>query len=83
MSDVYRVGHHQPQNVYRDNEYIGVMFSEADAALIVEIMNLKQPTIEALFDGPDSCCGNGIAWGQSVRYIGAGEYLHVNGDCEL
>lgn len=35
----YRVGNHQPQNVYRDQEYIGVMFTAEDAALAVEALN--------------------------------------------
>lgn len=35
----YRVGNHQPQNVYRDNAYIGVMFSAEDAAEVVRRMN--------------------------------------------
>lgn len=35
----YRVGNHQPQNVYRDQQYIGVMFTAEDAALVVEALN--------------------------------------------
>lgn len=35
----YRVGHHQPQNVYRGEQYIGVMFTAEDAALVVEALN--------------------------------------------
>jgi hypothetical protein len=35
----YRVGNHQPQNVYRDDRYIGVMFTAEDAALAVEALN--------------------------------------------
>lgn len=35
----YRVGNHQPQNVYRDDQYIGVMFTAEDAALVVEALN--------------------------------------------
>jgi hypothetical protein len=35
----YRVGHHQPQNVYRGDAYIGVMFTAEDAALAVEALN--------------------------------------------
>ena len=35
----YRVGNHQPQNVYRDDAYIGVMFTAEDAALVVEALN--------------------------------------------
>ncbi|MFA9273067.1 MAG: hypothetical protein ACEQSX_20470 [Baekduiaceae bacterium] len=39
MSEPYRVGHHQPQNVYRGDAYIGVMFSPEDAALAVSALN--------------------------------------------
>jgi hypothetical protein len=35
----YRVGNHQPQNLYRDDTYIGVMFTAEDAALVVEVLN--------------------------------------------
>jgi hypothetical protein len=35
----YRVGNHQPQNLYRDDQYIGVMFTAEDAALVVEALN--------------------------------------------
>lgn len=34
----YRTGNHQPQNVYRDDRYIGVMFTAEDAALVVEAL---------------------------------------------
>lgn len=36
---MYRVGNHQPQNVYRDDRYIGVMFSPETAAEVVATMN--------------------------------------------
>jgi hypothetical protein len=36
---LYRVGHHQPRNVYRGDEYIGVMFSPEDAAKVVAALN--------------------------------------------
>lgn len=39
MADLYRVGRHQPQNVYRGEQYIGVMFSPEDAALVVQVLN--------------------------------------------
>lgn len=39
----YRVGNHQPQNVYRGEEYIGVMFTAEDAALVVEALNGAEP----------------------------------------
>lgn len=35
----YRVGNHQPQNLYRDDTYIGVMFSPVDAAIVVAHLN--------------------------------------------
>jgi hypothetical protein len=35
----YRVGNHQPQNLYRDDQYIGVMFTAEDAALVVEALH--------------------------------------------
>ena len=35
----YRVGNHQPQNVYRGDQYIGVMFTAEDAALVVSMLN--------------------------------------------
>jgi hypothetical protein len=35
----FRTGNHQPQNVYRDDQYIGVMFTAEDAALVVEALN--------------------------------------------
>jgi hypothetical protein len=38
----YRVGNHQPQNVYRDDAYIGVMFTAEDAALVVEALNERE-----------------------------------------
>lgn len=39
MPEIYRVGNHQPQNLYRGDTYIGVMFDPADAALIVQVLN--------------------------------------------
>jgi len=35
----YRVGHHQPQNLYDGDEYIGVMFSALHAARVVAALN--------------------------------------------
>jgi hypothetical protein len=40
MTQEYRVGNHQPRNIYRGQEYIGVMFSPRDAALVVISLNL-------------------------------------------
>jgi len=39
---VYRVGNHQPQNLYRDDAYIGVMFTADDAAMVVSALNEGQ-----------------------------------------
>lgn len=36
---IYRVGNHQPQNIYRGDDYIGVMFSPIDAADAVRHLN--------------------------------------------
>jgi len=55
MSGLYRVGRHQAQNVYRGEEYIGVMFSPRDAALVVSMLNGVQP-IKAVTDLLD--CAN-------------------------
>lgn len=49
MSETYRVGRHQAQNVYRGEQYIGVMFAPEDAALTVSMLNGVQP-IEAVTD---------------------------------
>jgi hypothetical protein len=42
----YRVGNHQPQNLYRDDTYIGVMFTTEDAALVVEALNERERLAE-------------------------------------
>jgi hypothetical protein len=42
----YRVGNHQPQNVYRDDTYIGVMFSPETAAEVVVTMNGQASALE-------------------------------------
>lgn len=43
MSDTnappYRVGNHQPQNIYCGDTYIGVMFDPAHAARVVDVLN--------------------------------------------
>ena len=49
MSELYRVGRHQPQNVYRGEQYIGVMFAPEDAALTVAALNGIQP-VKAVTD---------------------------------
>jgi len=60
----YRVGNHQPQNIYRDDQYIGVMFDPENAALVVEALNererlaeLERVVTERLMPSPpaDSC----------------------------
>lgn len=38
----YRVGNHQPQNLYRGDTYIGVMFDPTDTAWIVKVMNSEK-----------------------------------------
>ena len=35
----YRVGNHQPQNIYDGDKYIGVMFSAPHAARVVAALN--------------------------------------------
>lgn len=37
----YRVGNHQPRNLYRGNNYIGVCFDPADTALIVDALESR------------------------------------------
>lgn len=39
MPERYRVDNHQPRNLYRGDEYIGVMFDPADTAMIAELLN--------------------------------------------
>lgn len=39
VTHVYRVGRHQSQNIYRRDQYIGVMFSPDDAATVVRVLN--------------------------------------------
>lgn len=41
----YRVGNHQPRNVYRGDTYIGVMFDPADAAAVVDALNKPCPAV--------------------------------------
>jgi hypothetical protein len=49
----YRVGNHQPQNVYRDDRYIGVMFDPETAALVVEALNAAQGPALLRLNPPD------------------------------
>ena len=61
MSDLYRVGNHQPQNVYRGDQYIGVMFSAEDAASVVQMLNMHEclacpPSCGSCSHDPDCEC---------------------------
>ena len=58
----YRVGNHQPQNIYRGDTYIGVMFSPIDAAAIVRAMNNREPVCDCESYEPchGECCGVGM-----------------------
>jgi hypothetical protein len=38
----YRVGNHQPQNIYDGDKYIGVMFSAPHAARVVDALNASE-----------------------------------------
>jgi len=43
----YRVGHHQPRNVYDGDRYIGVFFEEQNAARAVAALNEQEDRIRA------------------------------------
>lgn len=43
----YRVGHHQAQNLYDRDVYIGVMFSPQYAALVVDSLNEAERRADA------------------------------------
>jgi hypothetical protein len=43
VTAIYRTGNHRPQNIYRGDAYIGVMFTAEDAALVVEALNAIDP----------------------------------------
>lgn len=63
MIDIqYRVGRHQPQNIYRGEQYIGVMFSAVDAAAVVRHLNagLGECTCESYEPCNGGCCGEGM-----------------------
>jgi hypothetical protein len=53
----YRIDNHQPQNVYQGDQYIGVMFTAEDAALVVEALNGRAELLAALaaLVDPDPC----------------------------
>lgn len=59
---LYRVGNHQKRNVYRDSTYIGVMFSEIDAAAVVRHLNmgLGECTCDSYVPCHGECCGVGM-----------------------
>lgn len=48
----YRAGNRQPQNVYRGDQYIGVMFTPEDAALVVEALNRQPYATGGVGNGP-------------------------------
>jgi len=57
----YRVGNHQPQNLYRDDQYIGVMFNPIDAAAIVRHLNrIEECDCESYEPCRGECCGVGM-----------------------
>lgn len=58
----YRVGNHQPQNVYRGDQYIGVMFSPIDAAAVVNALNngLGECLCATYEECHGECCGVGM-----------------------
>lgn len=61
MSIVYRVGNHQPQNIYRGEQYIGVMFSPIDAAAVVRYLNrIEECDCESYDPCHGECCGVGM-----------------------
>lgn len=43
----YRVGHHQAQNIYDGDRYIGVMFDPAMAARVVTALNAQERAVRA------------------------------------
>jgi hypothetical protein len=58
----YRVGNHQPQNLYRGDQYIGVMFNPIDAAAVVRHLNmgLGECTCNSYEPCHGECCGVGM-----------------------
>lgn len=43
----YRVGNHQPQNIYDRDRYIGVMFDAPNAARVVAALNTAERVFAA------------------------------------
>lgn len=65
----YRVGRHQGRNLYRDEEYLGVMFDPADTAAIVARLNRN--VTSGASEWPEVFVdGDGDAWrrGKDGRY---------------
>ena len=58
----YRVGNHQPQNLYRGDTYIGVMFNPIDAAAVARHLNmgLGECTCASYEPCNGECCGVGM-----------------------
>jgi hypothetical protein len=73
----YRLGNHQPQNLYRDDQYIGVMFDPETAAEVIAAMNERDrlaklerdvmehltPPQPAIQHHPQSPGGDGLGYG--------------------
>jgi hypothetical protein len=70
---VYRVGNHQPQNIYRDDQYIGVMFSPIDAAAVVRHLNmgLGECTCCSYEPCAGECCGVGMCTCSAAAQVAA------------
>lgn len=42
----YRVGNHNPRNLYRDDEHFGVVFDPADGPLVVSVLNFRERAMQ-------------------------------------
>lgn len=74
----YRPGNHQPRNLYRGDQYIGVCFDPADTALIVDAMEGRA---RALADSDGHCDGTCHGHTPDVDYAhGAREALGLVAD---
>lgn len=61
MTQIYRVGNHQPQNLYRGDQYIGVMFSPVDAAAVVRhLSRIEECDCNSYEPCHGQCCGVGM-----------------------
>ena len=57
----YRTGNHQPQNLYRGDTYIGVMFNPIDTAAIARHLNrIEECDCESYDPCHGECCGVGV-----------------------